>query len=173
MDVSAKLSLMRPRAMTRPVKATTIFAHPNPLNMKRIPLLAFTLVAIILSGCADKEDLDPALFGTWQVTKVRGLLYVNNVPTFPITDNSPTGTVRFDEDGTGFQNYSFELGGNTNTQTGTFLWTATDNEIIIDRQNEPDMIWNRDVNLTNRQEATFTFQENGTTKWDYTLTMEK
>jgi hypothetical protein len=159
--------------MMTPADATTIFAHQNRQTMKRISLLALSLVATILSGCADKEDLDPALFGTWQVTEVKGLLYLNNVPTFPITDSSPSGTVRFDKDGTGFQNYSFELGGNTNTQTGTFLWTATDNEIIIDRQNEPDMIWNRDVNLTNKQEATFTFQENGTTKWDYTLTMEK
>lgn len=143
------------------------------IKMRKLPFFMLALAVTVISSCADKEDLDPALFGTWQVTKVQGQLYFNNVPMIPLSDNNPSGTVRFDKNGTGYQNYSFQLAGNTNSQVGAFRWTATDSEILIDRQNEPDMVWQRVTNLSTRQVATFTFVEDGSTRWDYTLTMEK
>lgn len=138
-------------------------------------LLYMALAATVLAapGCKDDEDLDPGLYGTWQVTKVQGLYYWNNTPTIPVSDNDPSGTIRFDDDGTGYQNYSFQIAGGTNQYVGNFVWTATDSEIIIDRVDEPDMSWVRDENLTNRQVATYTLVLDANEKWDYTLTLER
>jgi hypothetical protein len=140
--------------------------------MRTTAILLFATIALILQGCT-KDDLDPALFGTWQVTRVEGLYYINNSPTFPLSDNSPSGTVRFDRNGTGRQDYSFQLLGNTNTQTGAFKWTATDTQILIDLKDDPDMVWQRVTKLTNKQVATYTHVVDGSTRWDYTLTLEK
>lgn len=140
------------------------------MNLRSI--ICLTFAAMILGGCA-KDNLDEKLFATWQVTKVEGLYYWNNTPTFPVSDNSPSGTVRFDEDGTGYQNYSYQIAGNTSQQIGAFKWEADDNEIRIDRVDEPDMVWVRQTNLTNKQVAKYTYIVDSNTKWDYTLTLEK
>lgn len=140
----------------------------------RLPNLIILIVGIAsLNGCSKDENLDPALYATWQVTKVEGLFYINGVPALPLADNNPSGTVEFKEDGTGFQNYTFQIGGSTSQQVGAFRWEADQNEIRIDRVNEPDMVWARVANLTNKQVATYTQIVDANSKWDYTLTLEK
>lgn len=126
-----------------------------------------------LQGCSKDENLDPALYATWQVTKVEGLYYWNGVPTLPASDNDPFGTVRFDDDGKGYQNYPFQLAGKNFEQIGAFSWEADEDEIRIDRVDEPDMVWQRVANLTNKQVATYTHVVDANSKWDYTLTLEK
>lgn len=135
-------------------------------------LFGIALVTFGINGCT-KENLDSRLFATWQVTKVEGLYYYNNVPTIPVSDNNPSGTVKFESDGTGYQSYTFQLVGNTYQQVGAFVWEADDNEIRVDRQDEPDMVWTRVTNLTNKQVATYTIVVDANSKWDYTLTLEK
>jgi len=141
--------------------------------MKQALLIVMALAIGGLHGCSKDENLDPALYATWQVTKVEGLYYWNGVPTFPVSDNAPTGTVKFEDDGTGYQNYSYEINGTTHQHIGSFTWEANDNEIRIDRVDEPDMVWQRVANLTNKQVATYTHVVDANSKWDYTLTLEK
>jgi hypothetical protein len=141
--------------------------------MKKQFLVLLTFISMIASSCGNDENLDESLFATWQVTKVEGLFYYNNIATIPVADNSPTGTVEFSADGTGYQSYSYQLGGNTYPNVGSFSWESTDDQIIIDRLNDPDMVWERITKLTNKQVAKYTIVVDGNQKWDYTLTLEK
>lgn len=141
--------------------------------MNKTLFILISLTAILFGGCGNDENLDDSLFATWQVTKVEGLYYYNNFPLTTATDSDPTGTVEFKEDGTGYQNYSFQLGGNTYPNIGAFSWESNDGQIIIDRLNEPDMVWERVTKLTNKQVAKYTIVVDANQKWDYTLTLEK
>jgi len=141
------------------------------MKTKLILLMAFA--TLTFNGCSEDDDLDSGLFATWQVTKVEGLYYFNNIATIPVADNNPTGTIRFDEDGTGYQNYSYQLAGGTYPNVSSFRWESNDDQIIIDLVDEPDMVWNRVTKLTNKQVATYTIVVDANQKWDYTLTLEK
>lgn len=137
-----------------------------------ISFFLFITVACFVS-CKDKSQLDAALFGTWNVTKVQGQQYVNGAAGLLLTDNSPTGYVRFDEDGTGEQNYSFSIFGVTYPNVNDFYWEADAAEIRIDRFNAPDLIWRRITNEAKKQEATYNTVIDATQNWDYTLTLER
>ena len=140
--------------------------------MKR--LLIVMLIATVgytFSGCND--GIDKVLIGTWNVTEVEGVFNTGGGSLPPITDEDPVGTITFRSNGTGEQNYSYALGGTQYPQTGSFTWSATDDLIIIERTNDPDMEWTRLVDQDNKQVATYNFLINANQSWDYTLTLEK
>ena len=137
---------------------------------------AFYLILLLfcfLSSCKDDEQLDSVLFGTWNVTKVHGQQYVNGNVGLQLTDNNPTGYIRFDEDGTGEQNYAFTLFGTVYPNVNEFSWEADAAEIRVDRFNASDLVWRRITNEVNKQEATYNIVVDATQNWDYTLTLEK
>jgi uncharacterized membrane protein len=113
------------------------------------------------------------LFGTWTVTKVEGTLNVSGSAFSNAEDISPVGTVEFNNNGTGEQNYSFTFNGTVYQQTGTFSWEANTDEIIINRSGEPDLIWTRVTDSEDLQVASYNVVVNASQNWDYTLTMEK
>lgn len=140
-------------------------------------LFAFaTVVYLLISACSKDKDPDKSdgnLIGTWNVTQVKGLVIENGVPKgSEIIDDSPTGFVRFDNDGKGEQNYSFTLQGTVYPNNGPFVWTATETEIRI-KQIGSDLIWVRKLNEPNKQQATYRIPISVTTSVDYTLTLEK
>ncbi len=136
-------------------------------------ILPTLLLAMLFNSSCKKDSLDAVLFGTWNVTKVQGQQYVNGNPFLLLTDNNPTGYVRFDDNGTGEQNYTYVLFGTSYPNVSDFSWEADDNEIRIDRFNQPDLVWLRITNETDKQEATYTIVVDATQYWDYTLTLEK
>jgi hypothetical protein len=81
--------------------------------------------------------------------------------------------VRFDSDGTGEQNYSFTFANINYSQNEEFSWEANEDEIIINRVSEADIIWTRTVDSENKQVASYTVVIDATQDWDYTLTLEK
>lgn len=125
----------------------------------------------VLNSCY--KDLDRVLFGTWTVTKVEGTLNVNGSSVFSGADEDPVGTVDFENNGKGEQNYSFTFNGTVYPQTGTFTWRANEDEIIIDRVSQPDMIWTRIIDSDNRQKVSHNVTIDATQNWDYTITLEK
>jgi len=131
------------------------------------------LLSCCLSSCKDEEQLDATLFGTWNVTKVHGQQYVNGNAGLQLTDNNPTGYIRFDEDGTGEQNYTFTLFGTAYPTVNEFSWEADAAEIRVDRFNASDLVWRRITNEAIKQEATYNIVVDATQNWDYTLTLEK
>jgi hypothetical protein len=140
--------------------------------MKRIIFISIlVIVALVFNSC--KKSLDSVLFGTWTVTKVEGTRNLNGVSIFSAEDNNPIGIVRFDSDGTGEQNYSFTFANINYSQNEEFSWEANEDEIIINRVSEADIIWNRTVDSENKQVASYTVVIDATQDWDYTLTMEK
>ncbi|MGB0368172.1 MAG: hypothetical protein ACPGD8_02130, partial [Flavobacteriales bacterium] len=98
---------------------------------------------------------------------------VNGSSFFSAEDENPVGTVEFKNNGTGEQNYSFTFNGTVYPQTGTFSWEASQDEIIIDRSSEPDMIWTRIIDSDNKQKVSHNVVINANENWDYTLTLEK
>ncbi len=140
--------------------------------MKRtLAIGAIGFVALVFASC--NKNLDKVLFGTWEVTKVEGTLNVNGSPVFTGEDANATGTVEFESNGRGEQNYSFTFSGTNYPQTGTFSWEANDDEIIINRTSEPDMIWNRILNTETKQVASYKIIVDANQNWDYTITLEK
>ena len=142
----------------------------NPISY--LPIL---LCLLVLFSCKkEDEKLDEVLFGTWNVTKVTGRYVNNGSPTnTTYTDSNPTGTITFRENGTGEQNYSYTFFGTSYPQTGSFIWEANESNIIIKQNNEDDLLWRREVNEPNKQEATYNIPGQGSTSIDYTLTLEK
>ena len=140
--------------------------------MKRIlPIIAFSLVTILFNSC--NKNLDKVLFGTWSVTKVEGTLNVNGSSFFSAEDNNPVGTVKFNSNGTGEQNYYFTFNGTQYPQESTFSWESSQDEIIVNRTSEPDMIWVRIIDSDNKQKVSYNNVVDATQNWDYTLTLEK
>jgi hypothetical protein len=137
-------------------------------------LLTTLLFTTLLLGCKkDPALLDDSLFGRWEVTKVSGQIIDNGTPGLVVNDNSPTGFVRFDDNGKGEQNYSFVLLGTTYPNTGNFSWTANPAEIRIQQFRKPDLIWRRKLAEPNKQEATYAIVISPTQTIDYTLTLTR
>ena len=144
------------------------------MNKSIVAILLCLTTLLFSNSCKkDAENLDAVLFGTWNVTKVQGQQYVNGTPLLLLSDNNPTGYVRFNDDGTGRQDYTYTIFGTTYPNVSDFSWEADENEIRIDRFNQPDMVWKRGTSLPDKQEAAYTIIVDATQSWDYTLTLEK
>lgn len=140
--------------------------------MKRISIYLVLLVGVV-SAVSCNKNLDKVLFGTWTVTKVEGDYIVNGTSVFTAQDTVPTGTIEFKTNGTGHQNYTFFFGGTTYTMIDDFKWEANDDEIIVNRVDDTDMIWTRVLDTETKQIATFTTVINADESRDFTLTLEK
>ncbi len=140
--------------------------------IRKLSLLALFIIFASMQSCVDK-NLDKILFGTWNVAKVEGVRNESGASVFAAEDNSPIGTITFNRDGSGEQNYGFTFDGVTYPQTGEFTWEASDEEIIILRSSESDMVWTRIFDTENRQVASYNMVIDATTNWDYILTLEK
>ena len=138
----------------------------------RFALTFLALVAIsVLNSC--HKNLDKVLFGTWSVTKVEGTLNVGGSSVFSAEDPNPVGTVEFKNTGKGEQNYTFTFAGTAYPQTGEFSWESSEEEIIVNRVSDPDMVWTRIINTDNKQKVSYNVVVDAQQNWDYTLTLEK
>ncbi len=136
-------------------------------------LLLFSIMLVLLSACGKDADSTGNLIGEFKVTKVEGQRYYNGNADFYLADNNPTGYIRFNSNGTGKQDYSFTIFGNTSNQNSSFTWDADENTINVNRVNEPDLVWERILNETNKQVAAYDIVIDAQTTVKYTLTMEK
>lgn len=136
-------------------------------------IVAFCFLSLTLLSCGKDVDPDGNLEGTWQVEKVEGQQYTNGSPGIYVVDNNVTGTIQFKKSGLGEQDYSFTLFGTAYPQDGAFKYTATESEIVIDVVNGNDMIWERELNESNRQIASYDIVVDASTTVKYTLTLEK
>jgi len=137
-------------------------------------LFLIVTIAVGLAGCSKSEvNTDEKLIGQWDVTKVEGRQVTNGVPGIVLTDENPTGFIRFDEDGKGEQQYSFSLFGNTYPQSAQFRWNSTEQEVVVDLIGSDDMIWSRSVNEIDRQVAAYEIVISAELTIEYELTLEK
>lgn len=132
-----------------------------------------SLLFMLLVACSKEADATGNLEGEFAVTKVEGQRYFNGTPDFYLADNNPTGYVRFNRNGTGKQDYTFTIFGNTSTQNSNFTWDADATSININRINEPDLVWERILNERDKQVAAYDIVLDAQTYIKYTLTMEK
>lgn len=137
-------------------------------------ILSSLVCILFFNACKkDPDQSDGNLIGTWNVVQVKGVQVTNGVPGIEITDDAPTGFIRFDDNGRGEQNYSYKLFGTTYPNTGAFVWTATETEIKIKQIAKPDLIWVRKINTVSQQQATFDISISANSKIAYTLTLER
>lgn len=136
-------------------------------------LQILTLVLITLLFSCSKGEIDPELTGTWEVTKVEGQQFYNGAQGIYLVDNNPSGTIEFKKNGRGEQDYSFTLFGTVYEQKGSFTWSATELEVIIERNNDDDLIWSRLVSESKKQVATYDIVVDAQNTARYTLTLEK
>jgi len=140
--------------------------------MKRILPLLMLISMVGLSSCINK-NLDKQLFGTWNVTKVEGTFTIAGIVLPTVSDPEPTGTVTFNRNGTGKQNYTFTANGTSYSNTDNFNWKATNTEIIIERPNDTDLVWKRIMDTDEKQVTSYTIIVDANRSWDYILTLEK
>ena len=126
------------------------------------------------TGCfKEAENIDDVLLGKWDVVKVNGQYYLLGIRIFDITDNNPSGTIEFRENGTGTQDYTFYINNQSYDNKGLFNWQADDTIIYINRGTTEELQWKRIINQSNTQEATYRIEGNNNDYTDYTLTMSK
>ena len=129
---------------------------------------------VVLFSC-EKEAIAPhgKLTGTCNVTKLEGQQYVLGVQGIYLADNNPTGTIKFERNGNGKQDYSFVLFGTTYPQYANFKWTATTTTINVNRINDTDLVWERLLSEEHKQIAAYDIIVDASSTIKYTLTLEK
>lgn len=138
--------------------------------MKNLKVLAFAMVAAFaLVSCNSVEKILPKKDGTWNNTSVDSKVYIDDVLFLELTLTDSLGSSTFEKDGTG---ESFDASG---TSTGTFTWTATDEEVSLTQDGTTDTF---EVLESSKSEQTWyqseTEVDNGvTTRTEVTLKIEK
>ena len=142
--------------------------------MSKLKSLLILIVAVATTtSCVETIDPNENLLGTWSVTKVEGRQITNGVYGIVLTDDSPEGFISFDDNGWGEQDYSFTLFGTDYPFNSRFVYTTNDTEIQIKLIGEDDMIWNRILNESNLQQASYDIYINEMLTVEYTLTLEQ
>jgi hypothetical protein len=154
-----------------------IVGFPNAKTIRMLSRSTFALLGLSMLmtlSCTKEPDFTGEnLVGRWNVTQVTGQQFNDGVPGIVLTDENPTGFIRFESNGSGEQNYTFNLLGSPIPNTGAFMWTANAIEIRIKQVSSPDMIWRRDIDEANKQIATYTITVSPSMTIEYTLTLEK
>ncbi len=104
-----------------------------------IPIILFSLI-----GCNKDEPLEH-LPGTWTLSTV-------NVDG---QNGTGTGTITFEEDLTGLMAITYMGGGIQITQSGSFTYTATNDNIVFNDGAADEFTWNRNENKNDVQEFEF------------------
>lgn len=135
--------------------------------------IGLVLISTMFACSKDNADATGNLEGRWNVEKVEGQQYTNGNPGIKLEDNNPTGYIEFESNGQGEQNYTFTLFGTAYPNNGNFVYSATEAEIIIERFNQEDLVWMREVNTAAQQVASYDIDLNTSSFIRYTLTLEK
>ncbi len=142
--------------------------------MKNIRILSsLFFVLILMVSCTKDADSEGNLEGSFNVTKVEGQRYYNGSADIYVVDNNPTGYVKFNSGGSGNQDYTFTLYGNSSRQNSNFTWSADASSVYVKRYNQPDLVWERIENEKNKQVVSYDIIVDAQTTVKYTLTMEK
>lgn len=114
---------------------------------------------MILSSCSSDDDgggsVNP-LVGTWNVSEIQA----SNVSTGSV-DAVVSGTITFNADGTGQQNYSWTALGATVNESSAFTWVSSSSTITFDPGDVDQTIWTRLENTANRQRGKYQRIEDG------------
>lgn len=127
-------------------------------------------VMLMISSCSSDDDgggnVNP-LIGTWNVTEIQASSA--NVGT---VDAVVSGTITFNADGTGQQNYAWTALGVTVNEGNTFTWVSSSSTITFDPGDVDQTIWTRLENTANRQRGKYQRIEDGQVI-DITITITK
>lgn len=125
-------------------------------------------VSLILASCT-KDEVD-VLHGSWRITAAS----VEQDVLGKLEATKASGTVNFNEDGTGSLNYSFSAEGLSASSSGPFTWVATSDRITLNGGTAEEVNWQRLENKNKKQVIQFTdtdAQQGGAVT--ITLTLEK
>lgn len=103
-----------------------------------IKSLVFLLAATLtfFTSCNKDEDvvgkevIDANVVGEWNVTGGNAAIYDAGYFLLDV-DLSTAGTMTFDNDGTGYSDFTMDFGGETETAKGSFTWEEDGFELLI------------------------------------------
>jgi len=127
--------------------------------MKNVFLLFIAVGLIFLSSCS--KDPVEILYGTWNLTGVEA----ESTITGEMSTASATGSITFNEDGTGSLDYNFTVLGASSSTSGMFEYTANENTIQLNPGQPDGLTFSRIENKKNLQVLEF--------EQDYTIDILK
>lgn len=138
--------------------------------MKRIVV---ALVIVISVSCSSNDNNPPpitlggnSLVGTWNVTKI---VYVNSF-TGTVEPDDVEGTITFNSNDTGRENYRYTISGTTIPNISNFTWRSTNTQIVFDEGTDDEAVWVRLENTNTKQIGRYDESSGNTT---ITITIEK
>ena len=135
-------------------------------------LISVSLVALS-TGCEDDEiitdNLDTSLLiGTWNLQKVEYKVLIAT------QEGDANGTITFNEDGTGKNDYTYTVQGSTQVKEDEFNWEADGASIIFDKGTQFENTWTWRVNTEETQEARFVDKDPSSgVEFEVTVTLSK
>lgn len=137
--------------------------------MKGRLILYLVIIASLLSNTScSKNKLEKRLRGEWNVTKVDFTVTLNGY-TFSDQGQNVTGTITFNKNEIGMQDYSFTYAGNTYQFVDTFKYTVDESYITTSHTDK----WERIVNEKKIQKVKYTSVISSNETRTYTLTLVK
>lgn len=135
--------------------------------MKNLFLLICLMQLFNCSKNSDDNSTSNQLLGEWNVTQII-ILYPE---LEEVQAENVTGTITFDENGTGIEDYSYsiEIIDIIFSETESFTWTSNNSSIITDPGTDTELTWDRIENQSNLQIASY-INSDGIR---YTLTLTK
>ncbi len=124
-------------------------------------MMVFPLMSMM--ACSD-DDSAPGdanvLVGTWNVDLIQ---VSGSIGGIGISETvTPTGTITFNSDFTGKENYSYNVPGIGNiTENDNFTWRSSAATITFDPGDVDESVWTREINEQNRQRGKYTESETG------------
>ncbi len=133
----------------------------------------FSLLLFVLMACEDQETIPEEvevdeLVGTWTIEsatyKVLGIRQTGDV----------SGTITFNEDGTGKNDYTFTIRGVTRIKEDEFNWEHDGAIITFDKDTEFENQWTWGTGADGKRQANFKDEvPNTTTEVDVTVVLSK
>lgn len=124
-------------------------------------LVALLSITFVLQSCQKDEDPEltesDVIIGTWNVVRADATAYVDGFRVDGIEVHT-TGTLKFDDNGTGYADFSLTFLDDTDTAEGPFVWRRDGFELVI-HQEEEELRYAVLKDETNLQHLQVTYEE--------------
>ena len=130
-------------------------------------VLSFSLlIGLLIIVCCSKDPVE-ILYGSWNLTEVEA----ESTVTGEISKVTGTGSITFNDDGTGMLDYSFSVLGISTSTSGSFNYSANENTITLNPGQNDALTFSRIENKKKKQVLEFD-QDAGVDQLKIRLTFE-
>jgi hypothetical protein len=137
-------------------------------SILKLPILLVFGILLLTSTSCKKNKLERRVLGTWNVTNVDFTVTINGF-TFSGSGQDVTGTITFNKNGIGNQDYSFNYSGTNYIFYDNFTYSLSEEFITTSHTDK----WERITNEKTIQKVKYTEILSSTETRTYTLTLQK